>query len=206
MSKAVYQFILHHDQDTAFSLLEQAAAMSGKIIKSEPIAGKLTFKIRARTSDWATKLDAVINSQNEPDTLVRILATEDQAVLHKYKANDRAIGILIENLSTTTKLDVIPGMPYIVRAVYAGGNTVQEYTGQAQGASLGGAALGGVLFGGAGAVVGGMSGSKRTYGVTKERFSNQSLFIVEYSNGKIEEIEAKKNSKLYNEIMVKLVK
>ncbi len=97
------------------------------------------------------------------------------------------------------------GSPYLLAVKYLGNDTVLEsrYV-SSSGTSLMGFLIGDALFGTAGAIVGGMSGKQQTRGVTKETFSKRQLVKIVFNNGRIYEGEVKKNSQLYNEIMVNI--
>lgn len=70
------------------------------------------------------------------------------------------------------------------------------------GTSAAGFLLGGMMFGEAGAVVGGLSGTKRTTTSGRETYSSNVLMTVVFSNGRMQEGKIKKKSPLYHEIMV----
>ena len=97
------------------------------------------------------------------------------------------------------------GTPYLLAVKYLGSDTVIESSSVTSGGtSLTGFLIGDALFGAPGAIVGGMSGRQYTSGVSKEAFSRTQLVKIIYNNGRIYEGEVKKNSQLYNEIMVNM--
>ena len=64
--------------------------------------------------------------------------------------------------------------------------------------------IGDSLFGEAGAIVGGMSGTRRSTGVTREVFVQNRLASVIFNNGKVYEGEIRAGTPLYNEVMAKI--
>ena len=97
------------------------------------------------------------------------------------------------------------GDTYIVGVLHLGSDVVQVNTSRTTGgSSLLGFLAGGALFGTAGAIVGGMSGAKRTVGHSFESYSDSQLAKVIYNNGRLWEGTIKKGSAIYNEIMVNM--
>ena len=70
--------------------------------------------------------------------------------------------------------------------------------------NVGGMIIGDFLFGEAGAIVGGMSGTRRSTGVTREVFVQNRLASVIFNNGKVYEGEIRAGTPLYNEVMAKI--
>jgi hypothetical protein len=95
------------------------------------------------------------------------------------------------------------GDPVVAGVLDLNGDTHEVYTSTTcGGTSLGGFLIGGALFGDAGAVVGGLSGKRRTVTNSRTEFSSTLLVKVIYSNGRLWEGTVNKGSQLYNEIMV----
>ncbi len=95
------------------------------------------------------------------------------------------------------------GKPVPVAAEPCDDGMGQESTCRGKNVSLGRAAVGGMMFGGAGAVVGGFSGTKKTLSQSRNIFSATVLFRVLYSNGRLIERTVKKNSREFAELMAK---
>ena len=192
MVKVAYQFIMPCNMAASANILELAINKIGKIKKHDTTTNSIKFHMIFPSATYVLNYNAWDNES----TLIRILAPGYDKQFDKFI---KALSELVPNIG------IVPGKPYIIKAQYVGGSIMQTSTGTTQGASIGGALIGGALFGGAGAIVGSMSGNKRSQSSSKESFSNYSLFLIQYSNGKITEEKVKKNSKLYNEIMTKLV-
>lgn len=96
-----------------------------------------------------------------------------------------------------------PGKPAPVMAERCNDGVGQESISRGKSLSLTGAAVGGALFGSTGAILGGMSGTKRSVTRTRAVFNQTALFRVLYSNGRLLEKEVKKNSRECAELMAK---
>lgn len=95
--------------------------------------------------------------------------------------------------------------PLVCGVLFLGGETEQVFSSHTTGgSSLIGFLVGGTLFGDAGAVVGGLSGTQHTYGKSREKFADTQLMRIIYNNGRIWEGAVKKNSSMYQEIMVNM--
>lgn len=64
--------------------------------------------------------------------------------------------------------------------------------------------IGNFLFGDAGAIVGGMSGTRTSTGVTREVFVQNRLASVIFNNGRVYEGEIREGTALYNEVMANI--
>lgn len=96
-----------------------------------------------------------------------------------------------------------PGKPVPIAAEPCDDGMGQEAVTRGKNVSLGRAAVGGFLFGSTGAVVGGLSGTKRGVSQTRNVFSPTVLFRVLYTNGRLIERTVKKNSREFAELMAK---
>lgn len=107
------------------------------------------------------------------------------------EAPDADFGIAVSN-----------GNPYLIGAVLLGDELEQIRTS----VSYGGTALLQLLIGDTffGTVLDGITTPKHTLAKTKTQFANQQLARLMYSNGRLFEGAVRKNSKLYNEIMVNM--
>ena len=72
--------------------------------------------------------------------------------------------------------------------------------------SLSGALIGGMLLGSTGAILGGMHGTTTTYGSSTTRPTNTFFVTVRYSNGLTFDDEIRKDSHIYNQIIVNMSK
>lgn len=95
--------------------------------------------------------------------------------------------------------------PYVIAVNQLGSNiTMQTDSIIEQIPNVGGMIIGDFLFGEAGAIVGGMSGTRRSTGVTREVFVQNRLASVIFNNGKVYEGEIRTGTPLYNEVMAKI--
>lgn len=95
--------------------------------------------------------------------------------------------------------------PYVIAVNQLGSNiAMQTDSIIEQIPNVGGMIIGDFLFGEAGAIVGGMSGTRRSTGVTREVFVQNRLASVIFNNGKVYEGEIRAGTPLYNEVMAKI--
>lgn len=95
--------------------------------------------------------------------------------------------------------------PYLLAVKFLGSDrTSVTNSSTTGGTSLLGFLAGDALFGTAGAIVGGMSGTKHSTFKTKEQFSKSQLVRIIYNNGRMFEGEVGKKSQLYNYIMAEV--
>lgn len=112
-------------------------------------------------------------------------------------------GLIKDFLKEYPAFPLQAGKPIPVAAEPCDDGVGQESVSRGKNISLSRAAVGGMLFGSAGAVVGGLSGTKKTISQTRNIFSATVLFRVLYSNGRLIERTVKKNSREYAELMAK---
>ena len=209
MSK-IYQYVLAIplEREKAFEVVSDSVNAIGKFKKFNETTGYMKIKIKWKKSAIANKYHLNFGYTVEDVTPIMAFYKVGGTFFEK-KHSDIAWGNLITEITQThhIQLDVTPDeKPHIVRTYRADSNISQITNTTAQGASVTRALIGGALFGGAGAIVGGMTGKKRSTSASSSVFSNEGLFIAEYSNGRVGEIKAKKGSKLYNELCAKMVK
>lgn len=192
---ATYQFTMPYSLEESMNLLMDSARKSSAKVKSLS-ATSFEFGIAPWTGAVRIKHSTYL-AQSGGLTVVRIRASGTDTANLYHKVWDRYLTTL-EN-SSDKELPIISGNPYIVRTTQIGGGTEQESVGS--GISVGGAIAGGLLFGELGAVAGAYSGAKRN---TREVLSDRAIFLIQYSNGLVEEKEILKKSKLYAEAMSKL--
>lgn len=95
--------------------------------------------------------------------------------------------------------------PYVIAVNQLGSNiAMQTDSIIEQIPNVGGMIIGDFLFGEAGAIVGGMSGTRRSSGVTREVFVQNRLASVIFNNGRVYEGEIRAGTPLYNEVMAKI--
>lgn len=95
--------------------------------------------------------------------------------------------------------------PYVIAVNQIGSNiAMQTDSIIEQTPNVGGMIIGDLLFGEAGAIVGGMSGTRRSTGVTREVFVQNRLASIIFNNGKVYEGEIRAGTVLYNEVMAKI--
>lgn len=95
--------------------------------------------------------------------------------------------------------------PYVIAVNQLGSNiAMQTDSIIEQIPNVGGMIIGDFLFGEAGAIVGGMSGTRRSTGVTREVFVQNRLASVIFNNGRVYEGEIRAGTPLYNEVMAKI--
>ena len=149
--------------------------------------------------------------QNKVDVEFFVKRSESECnvrVLWKKMADDGLWDLFINTLHQMTDnadfaISCANGDPYAVALLYLGGELEEvQISRTVHKTSLMNALVGGALFGDAGFILGGMSGSSRTYGHSYERFADSQLVRIMYNNGRIWEGTLKKGSKLYNDIMV----
>lgn len=195
MIVVAYQFSVPYALDEAINLLIDAAYRCGAKVKTlSPTSFEFGIApwsgaIRIKHSTYLAETNGV--------TVVRIRATGTDTKSLYHKIWDRYLTTL-ENISDK-ELPIVSGTPYIVRTSQIGGGIEHESVGS--GISVGGAIAGSLLFGDLGAVAGAYSGAKRN---TREVLSDRAIFLLQYSNGLVEEMEIMKNSKLYAEVVSKL--
>lgn len=202
-----YQFMVKKDRANVFAAIVEAAKQGGKVKEQNEPGGSITFAAKMSATSFNSTFNVNIVGQEDGSTFVSVFTKGDGGLFasnHADKAWEKFLTPFLTVLGEPVT-ELSSGKPYILRASYVGGNTTQVTNGISQGASIGRAVVGGALFGEAGAIVGGLSGNRRSKSASQEVFSDYGLFNVEFSNGRIREMKVKKKSKEYNEIMVKLV-
>lgn len=191
----------------SFTLLKNSLEKAGKVktfdTRKGLIKGSIIF-----SNISAVKTDIYI-SQSQNSCSVRAVMHSNYFIQY-IKAKDILWDYFLKvlfSLSPNTDFGVTLAneSPYLLAVKYLGSDTILRSTSVTTGGtSLLGFLAGDVLFGAAGAIVGGMSGPRYTAGTTKEEFAKSQIARIVFNNGRIYEGEFKKNSQLYNEIMVKM--
>lgn len=208
-SSVTYCFVSPFSTKNTVELIEHAFAHIGKIKATDIIRGYLLGKYRVsalrqvnieffvQRDETCCKVRAMLNMEN--------LGT--QSVLRTIDEwwDNFLVSLLAEAPGTDFGVSLANKEAYIVGVLYMGDDTVDIQTSKTTGgASILGFLAGGLLFGASGAIVGGLSGKKRTVGRSSKQFSDTQSVRVIYNNGRLWEGTVKKGSALYNEIMVNM--
>lgn len=195
--KISYQFTVSETYDKVHSAILWAAEMCNCPVRAASTTG-FSFNMSPGSGYFKIAFTVFFSEANGITTLRITTSGTDRKSLH-FRVYDRFLSALIR---TGLSVPVVPGTPYIVTTMQLGGGTEQRFTSKSK-PSLGGAFVGGILFGDVGALIGGL-GNTTTRGSTKTVLSNSALFLICYSNGMIEELEVKKSTRLYSEVIAKL--
>lgn len=201
--ETTYCFISPMNYESTMNMLQKVLGNIGKIKSVDSVHGRIITRLDTDNPN-AINVDYYIERSD--------VKCKVRAVFHKIANDDwwdlviaALIGNLVAEKSPITSIEVTAanGHPHIASVLYLGGDTHQVHNFTTKNSpSLGGFLVGGILFGEAGAVVGGLSGKSRTRGTSITQFSNSQLVRLIYNNGRLWEGEVKKNSPMYQEIMV----
>lgn len=198
--ETTYCFVSPTDYRTTLHMLKNVLTRIGEVNNIDTVHGAINSKLYVDYTQ-KIKVDYYVERSNE--------RCKVRAVFHKL-ANDDWWDMVIVALSSefsprSIEISRAEGHPYIASVLYLGDDTQTVHRFNTKSSpSLGGFLVGGLLFGEAGAVVGGLSGKSRTYGVSRSQFSNSQLVRLIYSDGRLWEGEVRKGTQIYNEIMVNL--
>lgn len=210
MKTFVYTFI------SPFSTLQTAEMISkvmnklGKVKKENLRNGHIKSVYRLaplRKYKWNFYIE-----HSEKTCRVRMVMDEDGYWDTKtvWRVRDGAWDNFLTNLfelapSADFGVTLSEGSPYVMGVLHLENDIEQVCISHTKrDPSLTGFLLGGALFGDAGAIVGGMSGKQRTFGYTYTQFADSQLCRIIYNNGRLWEGTVRKDSELYNEIMVNM--
>lgn len=209
---AYYQFSLPMDVSEGYALVKQVCENMGKIkqdipnstieIRTKPIglSSSLPFIFYMRTADDGCE---VIVSYTAPKFVMTSKTESGETV---WDVPDRVWSHIIDEFQNIyPSFPLRSGKPTVVYAEPCDDGMGQETVSRGNNFSLGKTAVGGALFGGTGALVGGLSGTKKSKAQTRSVFSPTALFRVLYSNGRVIERTVKKNSREYAELMARRV-
>lgn len=209
---AYYQFSLPMSVSEGYTLVKQVCENMGKIkqdipnstieIRTKPIglSSSLPFIFYMRAADDGCK---VIVSYTAPKFVMTSKTDSGETV---WDVPDRVWSHIIDEFQNIyPSFPLRSGKPTVVYAEHCDDGMGQETVSHGKNFSLGKAAVGGALFGGTGALVGGLSGTKKSKAQTRNVFSSAALFRVLYSNGRVIERTVKKNSREYAELMARRV-
>lgn len=210
---AYYQFSLPLNVSESYQLIKTVCEKSctvKQVCPNESIEvrtkfrvgkGSLPFAFYLRGSEGGTEV--MVNSDNATLTgaLVEMNRNKPESV---WDLPDKEWSDLIEDFRKEyPDFPLQVGKPVPVAAEPCDDGIGQESINRGKTVSLGRAAVGGMMFGSGGAVVGGLSGTKRTVSQSRNVFSATALFRVLYSNGRLIERTVKKNSREFAELMAK---
>lgn len=204
MKNVIYTFVIPFPYKNALELLKKTILETGKIKKSEDERGYILSKYKV-SSVRTVPLEFFIE-RGQTACKVRACFKAELVINAQDKLWDNFLQTLFRLAPETDfGVSLANKNPYVVGVLYLGNDTEEVHISRTTGnRSLTGFLLGGALFGDAGAIVGGMTGTQKTYGRTYTQFSNKQLARLLYNNGRLWEGEISKGSKLYNEIMVNM--
>ena len=199
--QTVFVFVSPYDTHNTMRLLCDVLTAVGKVKDKDEMSGYIKGKMQI-ASMQSVKMDFYI-SRKDSGAGVRAIMHNNTYIKAKDVWYDHFLDALFAYAPNAdfgiTKCN---GNPYMVGVGYLGSDTILETQATTtSGTSLLGFAVGGALFGTAGAIVGGMSGTQRTRGTTREVFGKRRLVRVIFNNGRIYEGEISKKSKAYNQII-----
>lgn len=209
---AYYQFSLPMTVDEAYSLVREICKKKGTIKRDVPgvsieiktksigLSSSLPFSFFLKPGENETE---VIVSYNPPKFVV---TSKTEAGENVWDVPDRVWSHIIQAFCEAyPTFPLRSGKPVVVAAVPCDDGLAQEAVSCGKNVSLGRAAVGGALFGSAGAILGGLSGTKQNKTQTRKVFSTTALFRVLYSNGRVVERTVKKNSREYAELVARSI-
>lgn len=212
---AYYQFSLPMSVSDTYGLIKTVCEKSCTIKQECPTEsievrtkfrmgkGSLPFVFYLRETEDGTAVMVSSDNATLTGALAAMNGNKPEAV---WDLPDKEWSDLIEDFCTALpSFPLQSGKPTPVAATPCDDGLGQESVSKGKNMSLGRAAVGGMLFGGTGALVGGLSGTKKTTAQTRNVFSSAVLFRVLYSNGRVIEKEVKKNSREYAELTAKSV-
>lgn len=210
---AYYQFSLPLNINESYQLIKTVCEKSCTVKQECPNEsievrtkfrmgkGSLPFVFYLRAMENGTGV--MVSSDNATFTgaLIAMNGSKDESV---WDLPDKEWSDLIEDFQKEyPAFPLLAGKPTPVVAEPCDDGMGQESISRGKNISLGRAAVGGMMFGSTGAIVGGLSGTKKAMSQTRNVFSATVLFRVLYSNGRLIERTVKKNSREYAELMAK---
>lgn len=210
---AYYQFILPTPVTESYRLIKTVCEKSCTVKQTCPNEsvevrtkfrmgkGSLPFVFYLREIEDGTEVMVSSDNATLTGALVAMNGNKPESI---WDLPDKEWSDLIEDFREAyPAFPLRAGKPVPIAAEPCDDGIGQESVSRGKNVSLGRAAVGGVMFGSAGAVVGGLSGTKKTTSLTRNVFSTTALFRVLYSNGRLIEKTVKKNSREYAELMAK---
>lgn len=196
----VYCFIIPFGTQVALEMLKTVLQRAGEVKNIDPLRGIVNGMIFTSAKD-RRNIDFYVE-KNDNSCKVR--------ACFRKMGNDDWWDLFLRSLFAAYPnvdfcVEIANGKPVVVGVLDLQGDTKQvAFSTTRGGASLGGFLIGGALFGSAGAIVGGLSGKKRTATDIKTVYSKELLVRIIYSNGRLWEGVVYKGTSLYNEIMVNM--
>lgn len=213
---AYYQFSLPMDVSESYKFILSVCERTGCTIKRKVPQESIDIRPKFRmgkaplpfvfyfgSSDNGTEVMVSSDTSTLAGALAAMNGNRPEAV---WDLPDKEWSDLIENFKAEMpSFPLRSGKPTPVAAIPCDDGLAQESVSTGKNMSIGRAAVGGMLFGETGALIGGLSGTKKTTSQTKNIFSSTVLFRVLYSNGRVIERTVKKNSREYAELMARRV-
>lgn len=210
---AYYQFSLPMTTSESYQLIKTVCERSCVIKQDCPNEsievrtkfrmgkGSLPFVFYLRELEGGTEIMVSSDNATLTGALVAMNGNKPESV---WDLPDKEWSDLIEDFRKEyPAFPLQVGKPVPVAAEPCDDGMGQESISRGKTVSFGRAAVGGLMFGSAGAVVGGLSGTKKTMSRSRNIFSATVLFRVLYSNGRSIERTVKKNSREFAELMAK---
>lgn len=209
MEKITYCFVSPYSTVETVDLIQHAFAKVGRIVKVDANRGRILGKFQVSPFRSA-KMEFYVQ-RSDTNCKVRMVILENLLLAEvTFRNTDKWWDKFLLSLQVTAP-DADFGVTtagdgaFIVGVQYLGSDVIQTHSSVTTGgSSLLGFLAGGAVFGAAGAIVGGMSGSQRTFGSSRDTLTDKQIAKVIYNNGRYWEGVVKKDSKIYNEIMVNL--
>ena len=192
----MYQIDIPCEVDRAMAEVYRTCSVYGRIKATNEQFHTMTVKFKPRGFMNGVTFEIALAERGD---VTRMIASGSQFASFDpekpgdlyEKHFDRVVAALAETFGLTDLK--FPGT--LVRAEALGDGVGTQSVSYGKNVSLGRAAVGGALFGGAGAVVGGLSGTKTTRTFTYEDFTGSIPFRLYYSNGRVIEKVIAKSSK-----------
>lgn len=193
-----YCFIAPFSTQDTIAKITEVLSQTGEVNNVDPLHCTVSGKLQI---DLKTKHAITFYvEKNESECRVR--------AVFKKVANDAWWDFFLQELFDASDgvdygVSLANGNPQLAAVLDMTGETKQvSFSKTTGGRSLGGFLVGGALFGTAGAVVGGVTGARRTVTHSNTVYSNTLLVRIIYNNGRLWEGSVYKGSALYNELMV----
>lgn len=198
----LYQIRFPANVDSVMKTVQQVCAEYAKIKKVNAIEHTLTVKFRAQGWAGPTKFQIILHGKGEETMMVAMGSPWASGWQDKPgDVYDIQFDPVVQKLAEIYRLSDIVTPATLIEAQACGSDVEQITTAKGKDVSLGRAAIGGALFGGAGAVVGGLSGTKTSTTHSRQVFADKIPFRLFYSNGRIIEKMIWRDSTEYAKIM-----
>lgn len=199
-----YQVKFPGNVDSVMETVLKVCEERGKIKKLDK--SDHTIKVKFKAHGWAqsVKFQIILHGKGEETMMVAMGSPWVTGALDTEKPGDvydLQFDPFIQTLAEIYRLSDIVTPATLIEAQACGSDVEQITATKGKDVSLGRAAMGGALFGGAGAVVGGLSGTKTSTTHSRQVFADKIPFRLFYSNGRIIEKMIWRDSTEYAKIM-----